>query len=101
MVTRYGMDEKLGQVTYDAERGTFLGTPMAAPWSERSYSEETAGEIDTAVRRIVGAAFDKALSTLQSRRDVLEVSARALLQKETLDEQELRRLVPAPVRHAA
>ena len=87
MVMRYGMMEKLGHVSYEGERPTFLGVPQLP--AARDYSEETAREIDCAVREIVKGAFEKAEGILRSHRAVLEAGARTLLQRETLGEQEL------------
>ncbi|MGC2518182.1 MAG: ATP-dependent zinc metalloprotease FtsH [Burkholderiales bacterium] len=94
MVMRYGMDEKLGHVAYEAERAVFLDVPPA--FQERRYSEDTAREIDRAVRETVDGAFNKAVDILQQRRKVLEEGAQSLLQKETLVEEDLLRLVGAP-----
>jgi cell division protease FtsH len=91
LVTRYGMDEKLGLVAYEAQRHEFLpGMPAAA--SERAYSEATAREIDCAVRGLVHTAFETATQILTSGRAVLERGARTLLETETLGESELARL---------
>jgi cell division protease FtsH len=90
MVMRYGMVEKLGNVAYEQDRPLFLGGPRVE--AARDYSEETAREIDCAVREIVKHAFDKALAILTARRAVLEKSAAALLQKETLGEEELAQI---------
>jgi cell division protease FtsH len=89
MVTQYGMVEKLGHVTYDRRPSPFLDVPQAMAPEARRYSEETAREIDCAVREIVGGQFRRAVAVLEANRDVLEASARALLEKETLDEREL------------
>jgi cell division protease FtsH len=93
MVTRYGMVEKLGQVTFEDATHAFLGTPAGALPQERKYSEETAREIDIAVRNIVDSAFEKAVAILRSKRAVLERTATTLLEKETLTEADLRSLV--------
>jgi cell division protease FtsH len=93
MVTRYGMVEGLGNVTYEAENGTFLGGPAPAGWHERTYSETTAREIDQAVKALVDAAYNRTLAILKSRRSVLEHGARLLLEKETLAEDDLRKLM--------
>jgi cell division protease FtsH len=90
MVMRYGMVETLGNVAYEQERPLFLGGPRVE--ASRDYSEETAREIDCAVREIVKHAFEKALAILTARRAVLEKSAAALLQKETLGEEELAQI---------
>ncbi|MDD2990664.1 MAG: ATP-dependent zinc metalloprotease FtsH [Zoogloea sp.] len=88
IVMRFGMDVQLGNVAYESDRGNFLG--QAAPPQERNYSEETAREIDCAVRTIVAQAFERSSSILTQRRDVLEETARDLLLRETLDESDLK-----------
>ena len=88
IVMRFGMHEKLGNVVYEEERQSFLGQPGAMP-AERNYSEETAREIDCAVREIVADAFERTVALLTTRREILEDTARDLLVKETLDEAEL------------
>ena len=92
MIMRYGMDPKLGHVAYESERRTLLGDnlPMS---TERSYSEETAREIDTAVRALVDQTFKRAVGILTERRPVLEAGATLLLEKETLSEQDLKTLM--------
>jgi cell division protease FtsH len=97
MVTRYGMSERLGGVAYDRDPRTYLtGPDLPSPQRERDYAEETAAAIDREVSSIVQAAMDRALAILQAKRDVLERSARRLLEKETLDEKELTELVGPP-----
>jgi cell division protease FtsH len=93
MVTRYGMDEKLGPVSYDTERPTFLqGTPTPTGWHERTYSDGTAHAIDESVQHIVEQAFTRTVGLLEQHRDLLERGATALLEKETLDENDLKSL---------
>lgn len=91
MVMRYGMHEKLGHVALEAERPVFLQVPGMMPLG-REYSEETAREIDCAVRDIVQTAFQRAVELLTQRRALLEQGARLLLQHETLGEKELKAL---------
>jgi cell division protease FtsH len=86
MVTRFGMGEGLGPVTYESEPNGYLGQVTG---TRRLYAEETAREIDVAVREIVEAAFDRARAILVKNRALLDESARALLEKETLADQEL------------
>lgn len=93
MVTRYGMEEKLGHVTYDTEPRTFLDVQQRPTMLERQYSEDTAREIDCAVRDILDAAYAKALGILTRRRADLEKGAAVLLEKETLTEDELTAVV--------
>ncbi|MDH4096489.1 MAG: ATP-dependent zinc metalloprotease FtsH [Betaproteobacteria bacterium] len=90
MVMRYGMVESLGHLAYEEERAPFLGG-MQVP-GPREYSEQTAREIDVAVREIVKAAHDKALAILTRDKALLERGAALLLQKETLAENELAAL---------
>jgi len=97
MATRYAMVPALGSVSYEQDQGAgFLGMAQ----TRRDYSEETARELDEAVRRIVDQAFERARSVLTAHRDVLEEGARALLARETLDEKDLSALF-ARVRGAA
>ncbi len=86
MVTRYGMGAKLGPVTYESEPTAFLGQ---ATGSRRLYAEDTAREIDVAVRDIVQAAFDRARAILSQNRALLDEGARELLAKESLADAEL------------
>src|SRR5688572_21204941 len=90
MVMRYGMVKSLGHVAYEEERAPFLGGPL--PQGHREYSEETAREIDVAVREIVKAAYEKALGILAREKRALEAWAQKLLEKETLVEAELDEL---------
>ncbi len=89
MVTRFGMHEKLGQVTYETPRQTFLGENALGSYSEREFSEETAREIDCAVRELVTKASDKAVTILRKYRRQLDEGAAHLLEKETLLRDEL------------
>ncbi len=89
IVMRFGMHEELGNVAYDSDKTNFLGQAMPQP-QERSYSEETAREIDCAVRQIVARAFERSCAILAERRAILEDTARDLLARETLDEADLK-----------
>jgi cell division protease FtsH len=92
MVVRYGMEEKLGPVSYDSDRPTFLGTPTALEWHQRRYSDETAHAIDEAVRQIVERALKRAITVLKQQRKILDHGAALLLERETLDEAALASL---------
>jgi cell division protease FtsH len=97
MVTRYGMSERLGSVAYERDPRNFLtGPDLPMPHREETYAEETAAAIDQEVRSIVQSAMDRALAILRDKRDVLERSARKLLEKETLDENDLAALIGPP-----
>jgi cell division protease FtsH len=91
IATRYGMEPSLGNVAYEAETSPYL-QPVAVPMQEAAtpYSEVTADKIDQAVRHITEEAFAQAKRILQDHRDVLLEGARLLLQKETLDKDEIQ-----------
>jgi cell division protease FtsH len=94
MVTRYGMSERLGNVALEKDERSFLSpNPLGNGARERSYSDETAAAIDDEVRATVDRVFDRTVSLLRERHDLLERTARRLLEKETLDEAELQQLV--------
>jgi len=95
MVMRYGMEEKLGHVAYEADRPLFLGIPDSMQRG-RDFSEETAREIDRAVRKFVESAFDRAAGVLKQKRDLLERGAQLLLQQETLSEEDLKAFHGSP-----
>jgi cell division protease FtsH len=99
IVTRYAMEPELGHVAFETEQGSMLG-PSGEPIRQRLYGDDTAREIDCAVRKNVLTAFQRATAVLTENREVLEASARELLQKETLDAPDLERLFasikPAP-----
>jgi cell division protease FtsH len=100
MVVRFGMDPKLGQVAYEGESGSFLGTPGVADWRPRHYGEETATAIDLAVRGLIDTAFQKALSILTTNRAVLDRAAADLLAKETMSGADLLGVAAQLVRGA-
>ena len=91
VVMRYGMDEKLGLVAYEAEPHALMPGVPEFP-GERRYSERTAWEIDCVVREMVLAAFHTATSVLSRARGVLDRGARSLLEKESLGEADLAKL---------
>jgi cell division protease FtsH len=99
MVTRYGMDPALGQAALETERGTFLGQPIEG--GGRRFSEDTAREIDIAVRERIDRTYQRALEILRARRGELESLAAKLLEKETLTAEELPAPSPPPERKAA
>ena len=96
MVMRFGMDETLGPVSYETPRSPFMqGAPTPEGWNARRYSDETAHTIDQAVQHIVETSFERTVAILQAHRDPLERGARQLLEKETLEEADLRKIVGA------
>src|SRR5207253_4051681 len=102
MVTRWGMSDKLGPVAL-AERNDGLldpaegGTGMAGAW--RPYSDDTARLIDAEVRRMLDESYAEAVRLLRQQRQQLDALATALLEHETLEEQEILHVTglrPAP-----
>jgi cell division protease FtsH len=101
MVTQYGMSEKLGPLAFGDSGGpTFLrrnGMPAWGGGGEREYSEETARAIDDEVRQIVEQTYARVRALLGKQKDTLLRAAAVLKERETLDGEELRALLPAPV----
>jgi cell division protease FtsH len=77
-------------VSYDTERPGFLGTGDQPNWLTRRYSEATAERMDAAVRELVERIFERTVALLESNRDLLESTAKDLLERETLDEPDLK-----------
>ncbi len=90
MVTEYGMSSKLGAVRYGTEHGDpFLGRTMG---NQADYSHEVAQIIDDEIRKLIEAAHTEAWEILTEYRDVLDVLAGELLEKETLHRKELEQI---------
>jgi cell division protease FtsH len=88
MVTEYGMSAKLGAVKYGTEHGDpFLGRSMGI---QSDYSHEVARDIDDEVRKLIEAAHTEAWEILSEYRDILDILAGELLEKETLHRAELK-----------
>ncbi|HEX5133031.1 MAG TPA: ATP-dependent zinc metalloprotease FtsH [Candidatus Krumholzibacteria bacterium] len=87
MVMHWGMSEKLGPIAFgDRDEQVFLGRDIV---QNTEYSEKTAQMIDEEVKRIVSEAYDRAKVILEERVDVLHRMANALLERETLDSEEI------------
>jgi cell division protease FtsH len=94
MVTRFGMSEKLGYLTYGKPPGhRFLQSPLLG--EERNYSEKTAEIIDEELHRLIDESYDVSRSILLKRHSQLQHIARELIQKETLDRVALDELLKA------
>ncbi len=91
MVTRWGMSERLGTISFSERDDPFAGTALAT--SSRDYSEQTASIIDEEVNRIVKSAYDRAIALLTSHRETLNGIARSLRLHETLDSKQLRAII--------
>ena len=98
MITRFGMDEGLGYIAFEAQRPRFLDTPELAHGGCR-VAESTQARIDQAIRDIVMGVFERAYRILDINRAVLERCARELLARETLDESDIRQLTQGLVRN--
>jgi cell division protease FtsH len=91
MVTRFGMSDRLGPVALGrSQGGMFLGRDIAA---ERDFSEDTAAAIDEEVSQLVADAYRRATEVLTSNRPVLDELAEMLVEKETVDAEELQGLL--------
>jgi cell division protease FtsH len=87
MVCRYGMSDALGPLSYKKQdEQIFLGREIA---QHRDYSEETARLIDSEVRRLVMDAYELALALIGRHMDTLKALTDALLEKETLEAEEV------------
>jgi cell division protease FtsH len=99
MVCNWGMSEELGPVTFGKrEEHIFLGREFA---QAKDFSEETARLIDGAIKNLVLSASSQALKLLRSHRSQLQALAQALLDKETLDSQEIDNILASFQKPAA
>ena len=91
MVTSLGMSEKLGPLTFGRrDELIFLGREIS---EQRNYSEEVARAIDHEVRKLVFEAHERALQVIRQHRDKVELLARRLLEVETVDAEEFKRMM--------
>jgi cell division protease FtsH len=91
MVTQYGMSDELGLGTFERPRsGLFLGGPGPG---DREYSEDTARMIDAEMRRLLEAAHLRVQTTLKEKRNLLEMLAKVLIEKEVVDRDALTALL--------
>ena len=91
MVTEWGMSDKLGPLTFGKkEEQIFLGREIAR---HKDYSEKTAVDIDEEVKRIVLDAYATAKTLLLENSELLDIFAKALLERETMDGPEIEALI--------
>jgi cell division protease FtsH len=93
MVKEFGMSEKLGYVTFEKEK-----KPLFIPsslFSSKEYSEETAKKIDEEVKKIIDEAYHKVKEILMDKKDKLEGLAHLLLEKEVVEEADLKKILQA------
>jgi cell division protease FtsH len=96
MVTRWGMSEALGPVTLASRDNPYLQGQPAFGAGGGGLSEATSQLVDGEVRRILDECYDDAVRLLQEHRQQLEALAKALLDRETLDEQEILTVTGLP-----
>ena len=91
MVCEWGMSEKLGPLTFGTnEEYIFLGREVAR---RKDYSEQTAFQIDVEIKRIIGDCAQRAWQILEENLEKLHALARALLERESLDGEEVARIL--------
>jgi cell division protease FtsH len=87
MVTQYGMTERLGAIKLGEDNGEpFLGRDIG---HTRNYSEDVAALVDEETKKLLSTAHQEAFDILEENRDVLDDLVRGLIEKETLDKQEI------------
>jgi cell division protease FtsH len=91
MVCEFGMSDKIGPLTLGDKQGTiFLGRDFSA---HPDYSEQVAYEIDKEIRKLVDNAYEKAMGILTTHKDQLDLIAKNLIERETLNKEELEELL--------
>jgi len=91
LVTKFGMSEKIGPITYGkTEELIFLGREIT---TEKNYSEKVAAEIDKEVKNFIDKALSTAKKIIVSRKKVLQAIAQKLIEKETLEREEFENLI--------
>ncbi|MCK9573350.1 MAG: cell division protein FtsH, partial [Candidatus Omnitrophica bacterium] len=90
MVTKFGMSEKLGNITLGRREGpVFLGRDLL---EEKNYSEETARIIDEEVKRVIDESYVKAKAYILQNQEKLKALSDALLNKEVIDGEEAKKI---------
>ncbi len=95
MVKEYGMSEKFGPLTFEKERRP-LFLDMGLPNGPKEYSEETARELDQEVKKLIDTSYQKVKEMLTQNQDRLRNLAKVLLEKETLEGEEIRKVLGLP-----
>ena len=91
MITKFGMSDKIGPVALgQSQGGMFLGRDMSAT---RDFSEDTAAIIDIEVSELVDTAYKRATKVLTDNRSVLDEMATMLIEKETIDTEDIQNLL--------
>jgi len=91
MITKFGMSDKIGPVALgQSQGGMFLGRDMS---STRDFSEDTAATIDVEVSELVDVAYKRATKVLSDNRSVLDEMAQMLIERETIDTEDIQDLL--------
>ena len=90
MVTEWGMSDKVGKIKYSTEKQSFLGGYQS---NSGQASEKTYNLIDSEIKKLIDAAYEKAKKTLTDRKDDLETITQALLEYETLTGEQIKNLI--------
>jgi cell division protease FtsH len=91
MVTQYGMSDKLGLATYEEVHAPYLNPSASA--EQKPYSEHTAETIDAEISKLLDEAHTRVRNTLHEKRHFLDMLAKMLLEKETVDRAALDALI--------
>ena len=95
MVTKWGLSEKLGPLSYSEEEGeVFLGRSVT---QTKHVSDDTAHEIDDEIRQIIDSNYERAETILEEKKDVLHAMAKTLMKYETIDENQIKALMKGDV----
>jgi len=95
MVTEYGMTEKFGPLTFETERRP-LFLDIGLPNGPKAYSEDTAREIDQEVKKLIDGSYAAVREMLTQNQERLRTLAKVLLEKETLEGEEIRQVLGVP-----
>jgi cell division protease FtsH len=95
MVKEYGMSEKFGPLTFEKERRPMF-LDVGLPNGPKEYSEATARELDQEVKKLIDDAYVKVKELLSANEERLRTLAAALLDKETLEGEEIRAILKLP-----
>lgn len=91
MASQWGMSEKMGTMTYGkSQEHVFMGRDFG---TTRDFSEEFAADLDREVKKIIDEQYEAAKRILSENRDLLEAAAKELLEKETLDDEDVTNII--------
>lgn len=93
MVTKYGMSDAIGPISYDEGGEIFIGRDFG---HTKAYSERVASDIDEEVKKIISAQYERTKQLLEKNMHSLDAIAKKLLEKETIDGEEFEKYFAAP-----